>query len=165
MDNFGKAISAIRDMRHDGVISEYAIGGAMALIFWSEPTATYDLDVFVLLEQTGPLISLDSVYEWARKRGYPEQDEHLVIAGLPVQIIPAPNELAVEAVSTAADLDYDGQSVRVIRAEYLIAMYLEPTARTRKRLERVATLLDEGTVDRKLLNRLLDRYRLSLPQS
>ncbi len=164
MDNFAKAILAIRDMRHDGVISEYAIGGAMALIFWSEPTATFDLDVFVVLEEPGALVSLAGVYEWARTHGYPERAEHLVIAGIPVQVIPAHNALAVEAVTNAADLDYDGEPVRVIRPEYLIALYLEPSARTRKRLERVATLLDDGNVDRDLLQRLLGRYSLELPR-
>jgi hypothetical protein len=43
-------------------------------------------------------------------------------------------------------------------------MYLEETARTRKRLERVAALLDEGNLDRALLNDLLERYKLRLPR-
>lgn len=42
-------------------------------------------------------------------------------------------------------------------------MYLEETARTRKRLERVASLLDEGNLDRPLLSALLERYKLRLP--
>jgi hypothetical protein len=164
MDNVGEAITAMNDLKSEGVVSDYALGGAMALIFWSEPTATFDLDVFVLLEQTRMLISLDPIYAWARRRGYPERAEHIVIADVPVQVIPAHNALATEAVSHAADLDYDGVPVRVITPEYLIAMYLEDTARTRKRLERVATLLDEGNLDRDLLNSLLERYKLRLPQ-
>lgn len=165
MDNFAEALSAMNDMKREGVVTDYALGGAMALIFWSEPIATFDLDVFVLLEQTGALVSLDPIYAWARACGYPEQDEHILIAGLPVQVIPAHNALATEAVSQAAVLDYDGQRVRVIRPEYLIAMYLEDTARTRKRLERVATLLDEGNLDQALLDDLLERFNLKLPQS
>jgi len=84
------------------------------------------------------LLSLDQIYKWTRARGYPDQDEHIIIAGIPVHVIPAHDALAVEAVKEAADLEYDEQSVRVIRPEYLIAMYLEESARTRKRLERVA---------------------------
>lgn len=47
MDNFSKALAVAEEMKHDGVISEYVIGAAMALIFWSEPTPAFDLDVFV----------------------------------------------------------------------------------------------------------------------
>ena len=35
MDNFAEAIVAINDMKAEGVVSDYAIGGAMALAFWS----------------------------------------------------------------------------------------------------------------------------------
>ena len=63
----------------------------------------------------------------------------------------------------AAELDFEGQPVRVIRPEYLIALYLEPSARTHKRLERVAALLEEGIVDRELLNTVLAKYKLKLP--
>lgn len=163
LDSFGEAIAALNSMRADGVVSEYALGGAMALIFWSEPTATFDLDVFVMLEQTGLLLSLDPIYAWARAKGYPEEAEHILISGMPVQLIPAHNALTTEAIATAAELEYDGQPVRVIRAEYLIAMYLEESARTRKRLERVAALLDEGNLDRALLNDLVERFKVRLP--
>ena len=64
----------------------------------------------------------------------------------------------------AALLDFEGQPVRVIRPEYLIGLYLEPSARTAKRLERVAALLEEGVVDRQLLEKLLQRYKLKLPR-
>jgi hypothetical protein len=163
LDSFGEAIAAMNAMKGDGVVSDYALGGAMALIFWSEPTATFDVDVFVLLQQTTMLVSLEPIYSWARARGYREEAEHIIISGVPVQIIPAHNDVASEAVRQAAALEYQGQPVRVIRPEYLIAMYLEETARTRKRLERVATLLDEGNLDRDLLNQLVERYKLRLP--
>jgi hypothetical protein len=163
VDNFADALAAIRDLKREDVVTDYAIGGAMALVFWSEPTPTFDVDVFVLLEQSGFLVSLEAIYAWSRLRRYPEQDEHILIAGVPVQVIPAHNGLTEEAVRHAADLDYEGQPVRVIRPEYLIAMNLEGSARTRKRLERVASLLDEGNVDRDLLNDLLARYELRLP--
>lgn|SRR5262245_27265863 len=136
----------------------------MALVFWSEPIPTFDLDVFVLLPFETPLVSLAPVYDWARRNGYREEAEHIVIAGLPVQVIPAHNKLAEEAVAAAALLDFEGQPVRVIRPEYLIALYLKPRARTTRRLERVAALLEEGNVDRGLLEKLLRRYKLNLPK-
>jgi len=163
VDNFAIALDAISDLKRDGVIIDYAIGGAMALSFWSEPAATFDLDVFVLLKSIGILVSLDQIYRWARERGYPEKAEHVIVAGVPVQFIVAPDDLAAEAVHAAADLDYNGHPVRVMRPEFLIALYLQPAARTRRRLERVAGLLEEGNVDRLLLDDLLKRYKLELP--
>ena len=157
MDNFAKALKAVRDLRSDGIIEEYAIGGAMAVAFWSEPTATFDLDIFVLLRSSGLLVSLEPIYEWAKKRGYAAKGEHIIMAGIPVQVIPAHDELVEQAVATAADLDYDGQHMRVIRPEYLIAMSLQGSARTQKRVARAAQLLDEASLDRKLLEDLVKR--------
>lgn len=46
-----------------------------------------------------------------------------------------------------------------------IALYLEPSARTRKRLERVATLLEGNAVDRSRLDSILSRHGLTLPEA
>ena len=126
MNNFTAALASIRRVKSEGVVKDYAIGGAMALAFWSEPIPTFDLDVF------GLLVSLEPIYDWARRNNYREEAEHIFIAGIPVQFIPANNALAEEAIATAAELDFEGQQVRVIRPEYLIALYLEPGARTHK---------------------------------
>lgn len=163
-DNLAEVFAAIGRMKADGVVKEYALGGAMALVFWTEPVATFDLDIFVLLESPGVLLSLAPIYEWAARSGYPAKSEHIIVAGVPVQVIPAHNELAVEAIEKAIDLDYEGEKVRVIKLEYLIAMYLEPAARSQKRLQRVAALLEEGEVDHPLLEDLLQRYQLRLPE-
>ena len=38
----------LNGMRERRVVADYAIGGATAVLFYAEPTRTYDLDVFVL---------------------------------------------------------------------------------------------------------------------
>lgn len=166
MDNFAAAISAIEDLKRQAIIEEYAVGGAMALTFWAEPTTTFDLDVFVLLrsDSDSDLVTLEPIYRWARERGYQAKSEHIIIQSLPVQILPAPTPLAREAVTEAVELDYAGQPVRVIRPEYLIALALDGSARTRKRLARVAMLLEEAELDHELLTQLLERYNLRLPE-
>ena len=163
MDNFAKALAAIRDLKREGVVEEYAIGGAMAVAFWTEPTATFDLDVFVQYASSGLLVSLEPIYSWAGMHGYPAKDEHIVIAGIPVQLIPAPDALTSEAIAAAVVLDYDGKPMRVIRPEYLIALALTGSARTRKRMVRAAQLLEEAQLDPALLNDLVQRYNLRLP--
>lgn len=136
----------------------------MALVFWTEPIATFDLDVFVLLPSESTLVSLEPIYQWARQHEFPEEAEHIIMWGTPVQIIPAHNALAAEAIRNAAELPYGDQAVRVIRPEYLIALYLEPSARTPKRLERVAALLEGNVADQALLRTVLTRYNLKLPK-
>jgi len=44
-------------MRDGGIVLDYAIGGATAVLFYAEPTRTYDLDVFAILP-TSPMESL-----------------------------------------------------------------------------------------------------------
>lgn len=162
--DFPAALATVERMKREGVVTEYAIGGAMALVFWTEPVATFDLDVFVLLPgETTLLISLDPIYRWAEANGYVAEEEHLIIEGIPVQFIPSHNPLADEAIEEAATLDYDGAPVRVIRPEHLIALYLEPSARTAKRLQRVAVLREESAVDPERLESILRRYNLELP--
>jgi hypothetical protein len=161
--SFEDTLRALNEIKAEEVISEYAIAGAMALVFWIEPVPTYDLDVLVFLpETTGPIVSLERIYEWARKRNYRIEKEHIVIGGIPVQFLPAHNEIADEAIETAVAMPYGGLTVRVVRPEYLIALYLEPSAKTLKRRERSAALLESGKVDTAALQTLLDRFKLAL---
>ena len=139
MDSFSDVIRSLNELRQEGIVAEYAIAGAMALIFWTEPTATFDLDVLILLdgpEQT--ITSLEPIYRWASRRGYEVKSEHVLIKGVPVQFLPAYNDPATEAIRTAASLDYEGVQVRVVRPEYLIGLALDPPAKTARRKERAA---------------------------
>jgi hypothetical protein len=118
---FADAIRALNEMKAEGVIEEYAVAGALAIVFWTEPVATYDLDVLVFLPgEEGPLVSLEG--------------------------IASPGDLADEAVETAASLDYEGVPVRVALPEYLIALYLVPEARTAKRRESDMASRSDGTI-------------------
>ena len=44
---FRDALDALNKMKAEGVVEEYAIAGAMAVVFWTEPVPTFDLDVLV----------------------------------------------------------------------------------------------------------------------
>lgn len=51
--SFRDTLVAVASLKVEGVVEDCAIGGAMALVFWPEPVATYHLDVFVLPPPTG----------------------------------------------------------------------------------------------------------------
>ena len=44
MHSFVEVIAALNDVKDRGIVSAYAIAGAMAVTFWAEPIATFDLD-------------------------------------------------------------------------------------------------------------------------
>jgi hypothetical protein len=151
-------------MRADGAILDYAIGGALAALFHAEVTRTYDVDVFVVqrAEASPSLVTMSSLYEWCRARGFPPQGEHVLIHGVPVQFLSGDAGLEREAVESANELDYQGVSVRVISPEHLIALFVRAGG-TRRR-ERIASLLDAGVVDRGRLDEILRQHGIA-PES
>jgi len=130
----------LNDMKSDGIIEDYALGGAMAVLFYAEPTRTYDLDVFVLLPPSDEtVVLLTPVYSWLAKRGFAPKAEHVLVHGVPVQVLPAYNDLVEDAIVQARLFDYDGVPVRVPPPEHLIALGLQ--AGGRKRRERAIQML------------------------
>ena len=159
-----EVFQVLNDMRSDGVIEDYALGGAMAVLFYAEPTRTYHLDVFVILPASDQqIVTLAPIYGWLRARGFEAHAEHVMIHGVPVQLIPAYNELVAEAITAARDHDYDDVTVRVCPPEHLIALALQ--AGGGKRRERAHQLFETADIDRGLLGRLLHRYEIQAPWS
>src|SRR4051812_11431637 len=136
---FSGVIAAINDLKERGLIHDYAVFGAVAQAFWDEAIPTFDLDVLVLL---GPvenvLAPLQQIYRWAAELGYRVQAEHIVINDIPVQFLPAPDGLAEEAVQAATRRELNEVPIRVVRPEYLIALWLQPPANSHRRKERAA---------------------------
>ena len=147
-------------MREQGVVTDCAVGGATAVLFYAEPTRTYDVDVFAILPSVdqSALVSLADVYRWGESQGFPVDGEHLLVHGVPVQILPAYNALVVDAIETAREHDYEGTPVRVIDPEHLIALALQ--AGGARRRERAWLVLQAGVVDRPRLRALLDAHAI-----
>lgn len=119
MPTLGQVFEALNQLKAEGVLRDYALGGATAALFYAEPTRTYDVDVFVLLPPpTGSILEpLKAIYAWARSREFVIDAEHIFMHGVPVQFLPAHNALAEDAVVTARTLEYEGVDVRVIGPE------------------------------------------------
>jgi|SRR5882672_12698242 len=127
MPSFADALRVLNGMKDSAVVEDYAVAGAMAMVFWAEPIPTYDLDVLVFLPgDQATIVSLAPLYDWAAGRGYATQ----------------------------------GVPVRVVRPEYLVGLYLEPGARTLKRRERAAALMESSALDRAVLDELFKRFKL-----
>ena len=161
MSSLGDVFRILNRMQDEGLVTQYAVGGATAVLFYAEPTRTYDLDVFVTLEAVGNdvLAPLSRVYEWAREQGFGLQAEHLLIEGVPVQLLLAYNALVEAALSTARVHDYGGVPVRVVDPEHLVALALQ--AGGARRRERAWQLLGTRAVDRERLRRILTTHAIA----
>lgn len=156
-------LGVLNDLEATGVFRRYAIGGAMGAMFYVEPVATYDLDVFVILpESRSGLLTLTPIYDALRQYGYEPKDEYVIIGGIPVQFLPAYNALLEEALEYARTVEVDGVPTRVLRIEHLICVSVQ-TGRTKDR-ERVRLLMEEGHVDGDLLAEICTRHYLALPK-
>ena len=156
-----KTLRVLNDLERAGVVSRYAIGGAMAATFYVEPVLTFDLDVFIVLPGTsGALLTLSPLYEALRAQGYREEKECVNIEGVPVQFLPAYNALVEEALAEAREMMYEATPTRVLRAEHLLAIALQ-TGRAKDR-ERVRLLREQASLDSDYLATLLARHGLAL---
>lgn len=154
-----KALKVLNEMEKDGLLERYAIGGAMAVLFYSEPILTYDLDVFVFLPSSQKaIVTLDPIYSYLKKKGYKTDKEHILIEGVPVQLIPAYNALVEEAVHEAKTVHYGKIRTRVIPLEYLMAILLQ-TGRPKDK-ERLAQMIGKVKTDSGCLSRILKRHGL-----
>ena len=152
-------LELINQMQADGVISHYAIGGAVGATLYLEPAATLDVDVFVLLSNPGgALVSLTPIYEYLKLRGGIEDREHIVLGDWPVQFLVPANELELEAVVAAVPVDVEGIRTWVMLAEHLVAIALS-IGRAKDHI-RVLQFIQEKAVDLKLLRAILEKHGL-----
>jgi len=95
-----KTLQVINNLKKIGIISDYAIGGAVASFFYLEATLTEDLNVFILTDQgEKTIITLSPLYESLAEKGYRDfRKEGIIIGNWPVQFLPVTTELEKEAL-------------------------------------------------------------------
>lgn len=154
-----KALSAINKMQTDGVIGNYAIGGAIAAFFYIEPAATYDIDIFITLDPgPGGLIILTPLYDYLKKLGYQEDREMVMIENWAVQFLPAFDPLTQEALETAVPIEFKSVPTRIFKAEYLMAISLQ-TGRD-KDLARLVQFIEFDVANYDYFEKILKKHDL-----
>ena len=154
-----KTLRVLNRMVKDGVIEQYAIGGAVAAIFYIEPINTNDLDIFFQVKD--PSVGLDilaPLYGYLFSLGYKGQGEAIDIEGWPVQFLPIFNPLLEEAVEQAKEVRFQRTKTRVMQAEHLVAIMLQ-TGRLKDHA-RIAQFMEHEVVDQKRLAGILERHGL-----
>ena len=85
--------------------------------------------------------------------------QYVVIAGWPVQFLPADTALLQEALAAAMEKDVDGTPARVFTAEHIAAIALD-TGRAKDKA-RVLQFIEAGAVDLNRLREILAHHGLS----
>ncbi|MBI5234810.1 MAG: nucleotidyltransferase [Deltaproteobacteria bacterium] len=156
-----KAIRILNELVEKGVVEQYALGGAVAVLFYTETLNTKDVDVFVTTHVTKSktgIVHLGSIYEHLKKAGYKMDGQYFIVDGVPVDFIAAYDDLTMEAVDNAADKLYGGIKVRVFRPEHLMAIALQ-TGRPQD-LRKIDLLKTQTALDEKFLMATLKRHGL-----
>ena len=154
------SLKILLQIRDEGVLADFAIGGAVAASFYTPAVATEDLDIFAFLKPSDSgLLVLTPLYERLQALGGKIENEFVVIGKWPVQILPAYTPLVEEAVTHAADQLFEDLTVKVVDASYLCAIALQ-TGRPKDYL-RIHTLIESGHVQSDKLAELVNRFVLN----
>ena len=148
-------------MKADGVIANYAIGGAVGATFYLEPVSTLDVDIFIEVHPTpsSAIISLDAIFSYLRERGCKMEGEYVIISGWPVQFLPPTGPLIEEALARAVEIDIEGIPARVFTAEYLAAIALQ-TERAKDKA-RLLQFIEAGALDSSSFEAIVAKHGLS----
>jgi len=159
-----ETLQVINSLVEKDLFEKYAIGGAVAGVFYAEPVVTFDLDIMVILSgDSNELDPLREVFDWAKESGYELDKEQIIIEGIPVQFLPVFNDLIGEAVENAVEKDFEGIKTYVMSPEYLCAIMLDTNrAKDRERFVRFyEDTRKSGILDESLLEGLLEKFNLT----
>src|ERR1700716_4061031 len=137
-----------------GLIEDYALGGALAAIYYTEPFTTYDADIIFIATDTTLSAGIPAIYSHLQSKGWHVEREHLLVKDFPVQFLAA-SGLTEEAVRQAKPIEYEAVPAKVFRPEYIIAV--ATSVGRHKDLARIEQLLEQAKIDTPLLDDILHR--------
>jgi hypothetical protein len=142
-------------MKSKGLIGDYAIGGNVGVIFYTEPFNNEQLDIFVTPKPSKS--KLNPILNYLINKGYQwNGDQSVAIERFPANFILA-DKLEKEAIGDAKTAEYHGIKIRIMTPEYLVALHL----RAGNSLYQVIKLLEQVILDKKKLDDILSRYKLT----
>ena len=142
-----------------GVITGYALFGAVAQIRYTDPVATLDADVLVGVPSPERIDVLSPIYSFCSKKGFVPEGEAVRVGDWPLQFIPVFSSLTKEAMEKAEVADIDGVPLRVVAADYLAVIALG--AGRPKDMARILALLESGSVTRDGVAALATRHEMA----
>lgn len=142
------------------LIEDWALGGALAAIYYVEPFTTYDADIFFIPADKGLTAGIPAIDAHLQAQGWQVEREHLLVRGFPVQFLAA-SGLTEEAVRAAGRIEFEGVPAKVFRAEHIVAIAAS-VGRTKDKA-RIEQMLQQADLDKTKLENILQRHKLKLP--
>jgi hypothetical protein len=142
------------------LIEDWALGGALAAVYYVEPFSTYDADIFFIPADKGLTAGIPAIYAHLQAQGWQVEREHLLVRGFPVQFLAA-SGLTEEAVREAEGIEFEGVPAKIFRAEHLVA--IAASVGRQKDKARIEQLLQQSDLDKTELENILRRHKLKLP--
>jgi hypothetical protein len=152
-------LRAANELVSAGLMKDYALGGALAAIYYTEPITTYDAHIIFVASDKTLSAGIPAIYSQLQSKGWRVEREHLLIGDFPVQFLAA-SGLTEEAVREARPVQYEGVPAKVFRPEYIIA--IAASVGRHKDFARIEQILDQVKIDKALLDDILRRYNLKL---
>lgn len=158
-----KVVQTLDEMVQDGLIEDYVIGGATAVLYYSIPHfITEDIDVFVYMKgsKNSPLIDLSPLYNYLVSRKAARiQGEYVVVDEFPIQFLVPYDDLSKEAFAHAIEVTPDRLRFKIFSLEYSMAIMIQ--LGKAKYVERLRVIVKHELFDTTTLNALLERFNLT----
>jgi hypothetical protein len=152
-------IDILDDLQKNDLIDEYVLGGATALLYYSTPHLTEDIDVFISVQHKGIIINLSPIYSFLKKKyKAKEYKETLLLDDNPVQFLVPMDGLTEEAFKKYNEIKIRSKKLKIFSLEYLIAIMLHLGKSKYK--ERLRVVKEENKYDSVVLNKILKKYNL-----
>jgi hypothetical protein len=156
-----EVLRAANDLVAAKLVEDWALGGALAAIYYVEPFTTYDADIFFIPADKGLTAGIPAIYARLQSQGWQVEGEHLVVRGFPVQFLAA-HGLTEEAVHEAQTIEFEGVPAKVFRAEHILA--IAASVGRHKDLARIEQIFQQADLDKTRLENILRRHKLNLPK-
>ncbi len=152
-------LRAANELVAAGLIADWALGGALAAIYYVEPFTTYDADIFFIPKDQGLTAGIPAIYAYLQAQGWQVEREHLLVRGFPVQFLAAAG-LTEEAVREAERIDYEGVPAKIFGAEHIVA--IAASVGRAKDKARIEQMLQQADLDKTRLENILQRHKLPM---
>ena len=82
-----EVLRAANELVAAGLIEDYALGGALAAIYYVEPFTTYDADIIFVASDKTLSAGIPAIYSHLQSKGWRVEREHLLFQDFPVQFL------------------------------------------------------------------------------